>query len=88
MTAILQGEAAPVRKSTSARNSTTQTSSPLHQPSSTRNHDSFLISLASLGMISQVVALPRAGATSIAPVGEALERSEDSVDGTQIAEGW
>lgn len=48
----------------------------------------FLISLASLGMISQVVALPRVGAASIAPVGEALERSEDSVDGTQIAEGW
>ncbi|KAI1738740.1 hypothetical protein F4680DRAFT_424761 [Xylaria scruposa] len=48
----------------------------------------FLISLASLGMISQVVALPHAGATSIAPVGEALKRSEESVDGTQIAEGW
>ncbi|KAJ4419119.1 hypothetical protein N0V82_005132 [Gnomoniopsis sp. IMI 355080] len=48
----------------------------------------FLISLASLGMISQVVALPRAGATSIAPVGEALKRGEESVDGGQIAEGW
>ncbi|OTB02368.1 hypothetical protein M426DRAFT_322636 [Hypoxylon sp. CI-4A] len=48
----------------------------------------FLVTLASLGMVSQVVALPRAGATSIAPVGESLKRSEDSVDGTQIAEGW
>ncbi|KAI2607045.1 uncharacterized protein GGS25DRAFT_522561 [Hypoxylon fragiforme] len=48
----------------------------------------FLVTLASLGMVSQVVALPRAGATGIAPVGEALKRSEDSVDGTQIAEGW
>lgn len=28
------------------------------------------------------------GATSIALVGEALKRSEESVDGTQIAEGW
>ncbi|KAI9148252.1 hypothetical protein HJFPF1_12080 [Paramyrothecium foliicola] len=48
----------------------------------------FLISLASFGMISQVVALPRARATDIAPVGEALKRNENSVDGHQIAEGW
>ncbi|KAI1813309.1 hypothetical protein GGS20DRAFT_489648 [Poronia punctata] len=48
----------------------------------------FLISLASLGMISQVVALPRAGASGMAPAGEAFSPSEESVDGTQIAEGW
>ncbi|KAF7539574.1 hypothetical protein G7054_g2057 [Neopestalotiopsis clavispora] len=48
----------------------------------------FLISLASLGMISQAVALPRAGANIMAPAGEALKRHEEAVDGTQIAEGW
>ncbi|KAI0173528.1 hypothetical protein GGR52DRAFT_572036 [Hypoxylon sp. FL1284] len=48
----------------------------------------FLVTLASLGMISQVVALPRAGVAGIAPVGETLKRSEDSADGTQVGEGW
>lgn len=38
---ILQGEAAPIRQSTSARNSATQTSSPPCQPSSTKNHEVF-----------------------------------------------
>lgn len=28
------------------------------------------------------------GATGIDPVGEAIKRSEEAVDGTQIAEGW
>ncbi|POS78535.1 hypothetical protein DHEL01_v203067 [Diaporthe helianthi] len=48
----------------------------------------FQVSLAILGMITQVMALPHAGATSISPIGETLKRGEDSADGTQIAEGW